>query len=103
MGYTSFALLKLARVKVKQQRQAPPGIEKSHMVTVVARRGPNTAANEVLSHKTPLKRRNVIPICNFIIAGAHFPHASTAATVAAAVLHSALSENTVIKKHLTFL
>lgn len=29
-------------------------------------RGPNTA-NEVLSHKTPLKHHNVIPICNFII------------------------------------
>lgn len=81
-----------------------PGIEKSPRVTVVARRGPNAAANEVLSHKTPLKRRRVIPICNFIIAGSsHPPRGSSASTVAAVVLRSALSENTVIKKHLTFL
>lgn len=77
-------------------------------------RGPNTSANEVLSHKTPLKRHNVIPICNFIIAGqaplpsptytSPLPHppSSSAEAHAAALLHSALSENTVIKKHLTF-
>lgn len=95
MGHTSFALLKLACVDGKQRRQASPGIEKSHAVTVVAE---TPFANEVLSHETPLKRRHVIPICYFITAPAH----STAATVAAAVLHSALSENRVIKKHLTF-
>lgn len=99
MGHTSFALLKLAHVDVKQQRQAPSGIEKSHTVTVVERRGPNAAENEVLSHKTLLKRRNVIPICNFIIEG------PTSPTPAAPppLRRSALSENTVIKKHLTFL
>lgn len=73
MGHTSFALLKLTRVEGKQQRQALPAIEKSHTVTVEARLWPNAAANEVLSHKTPLKRRNVIPICNFIIIGPTSP------------------------------
>lgn len=73
MGHTSFALLKLSCADGKQQRQAPSEIEKSHTVTVMERRGLNTAENEVLSHKTPLKRRHVIPICNFIIAGPTSP------------------------------
>lgn len=89
MGHTSFALLKLPRADGKQQRQASAGIEKSHAVTAVARRGPAAAANEVLSHETPLNCRYVIPICNFITSHTH-THAH-ASTVVAAVLHSALS------------
>lgn len=73
---------------------------RNHTMTVVARLNPTAKWSPQPQDSIKMSQRDTN--LQLYYYWAHFPHAEAAASVVAE-LYSALSENTVIKKHLTFL